>query len=430
MPARTLKSDAARREIPAVLVQTGATGSSLRQRLSRIHRMLRAGWTILSGLPQHFSQKGNGLPSLPHRMHEQGRLLLTSGITPTNYYRYRLYRNGISADEKAMFLGFFDGWRWLLAVNGLKTSVLTSDKLITSRLLHSCGIPHPACLGVFGLPKGFLDRPNPEQTRNEFSEFLSAPNRQNFFLKPIYGGRGFGHISVGQCLKDGSEWELLPRKTSITAADLTTRIVEAREPYLAQERMVPHPGLSCFGSDVLHTIRFITVLDGEVQIAQAAMKIAIGDLPVDNYLKGNALAGINLDSGVLGPGYSVAESGPLMLPRLSNSHPRTNSRIEGQELPLWNETLQVVKQAASCFHLNSVLAWDIAVTEQGPIVIEANSDPDWLLTQVANDEGLLGTALGNYLHRHGHLNKVGAGIGLTAIYQRRLNRAGNRVSAR
>src|SRR3546814_10336592 len=70
-------------------------------------------------------------------------------------------------------------------------------------------------------------------------------------------------------------------------------------PYMAQERMVPHAGLKCFGSDVLHTIRFITVLDGDVQIAQAALRIGLGELPVDNTTKGNAVAGIDLASGTL-----------------------------------------------------------------------------------------------------------------------------------
>ena len=72
----------------------GAIG--VRRIVSRIYRWFRASWTFLTDLPVHFQASGKDLPSLPHRICEQGRLLFSSGITPTNYYRYRLYRR----DEK------------------------------------------------------------------------------------------------------------------------------------------------------------------------------------------------------------------------------------------------------------------------------------------------------------------------------------------
>src|SRR3546814_4625106 len=81
--------------------------------LSHGHRWLRAAGGLIQGVPQHASQRGPDLPSLAYRLWDQGRLLLVSGITPTNYYRYRLFRPERSNDEKALFLGYFDGWRWL-----------------------------------------------------------------------------------------------------------------------------------------------------------------------------------------------------------------------------------------------------------------------------------------------------------------------------
>src|SRR3546814_10814084 len=119
-------------------------------------------------------------------------------------------------------------------------------------------------------------------------------------------------------------------------------------PYMAQERMVPHAGLKCFGSDVLHTIRFITVLDGDVQIAQAALRIGLGELPVDNTTKGNAVAGIDLASGTLRTAVALRDPARPGVPRKVARHPLIGVQIGGQPIPLWEETVAMLKRAAAC----------------------------------------------------------------------------------
>lgn len=389
-------------------------------------RCSRALWAFIKSLPQHVGQKGDHLPSLPWRMIEQGRLLFVSGLTPTNYYRYRLYRKDMSFEAKAMFLGFFEGWRWQVAVNRSDAGLIVFDKILCSRFLDACGVPQPRCLGVFGLPGGPLDSSAAERAGLEFDHFIieSAKQAQGFFLKPVYGRAGRGHISVGPRTTGSGGWQLLPRKEPVTPDELRAKLVSARIPYMAQERMVPHPDLACFGTDVLHTIRMITILDGDVQIAQAALKIGCGQTPMDNTLKGNIVAGVHLASGILRPGFAMDKSGGIAVPRPVDFHPLTGARIAGHQLPLWNETLQMLKGAARHFHLLSMLAWDVAITNRGPVVIEANTNPDLFLTQMANEEGLLATPLGSFLHRHQLLDRVGVGLGLTAVYERMLRHKG------
>jgi hypothetical protein len=167
---------------------------------------------------------------------EQGRLLFSSGLTANNYYSYRLYRNDLTAEQKALFLGFFEGWRWQVAVNQQDASILVFDKLVFSRLMESWAIPQPRCLGVFGLPNGLQDESGPSRLRMEFERFLSEPDRENFFLKPIQGRGGSGNISVGACIRPGEEWELLPSRRRVTAAELIEEIAEAGLPYMAHSR--------------------------------------------------------------------------------------------------------------------------------------------------------------------------------------------------
>src|SRR3546814_9409770 len=70
--------------------------------------------------------------------------------------------------DKALFLGFFEGWRWQMAVNRPDSTYLVFDKLIFSRYLRDCGIPQPACLGTFGVPRGFADGTAGARARSDF----------------------------------------------------------------------------------------------------------------------------------------------------------------------------------------------------------------------------------------------------------------------
>jgi fructose 1,6-bisphosphatase len=54
-----------------------------------------------------------------------------------------------------------------------------------------------------------------------------------------------------------------------------------------------------------------------------------------------------------------------------------------------------------------VLAWDVALTPEGPVMLEANDiwDPD--AVQSGPDRA---TSLADYLRRHGHMKLVGLGL--------------------
>ena len=385
---------------------------------SRAYRWLRAAWTIFYGLRQHARQKGADLPSLPRRIVEQARLLILSGITPTNYYRFRLYRRDMPAARKAMFIGFFEGWRWQDAVNDPEFAIVVFDKYVFSQLLHSWEIPQPRCLGVFGLPDGAAGQSCAAKLAPEFRRFLAEQQPEQFFLKPVSGRGGTGSFSVGRRFDGGRQWELPPQGERVTLDDLVQRVAGQDVPFMAQERLFPHPDLGrAFGAEVLHTIRVMTVLDGDVKVAHATLKIGLGVLPVDNTMKGNAIAGIDVASGVVGPARVFRDLQGMTAPELLERHPLTGIRFEGQQIPQWEEALAMVKQAAARFYPLALLAWDIAITTRGPVVVEANTRANIALTQLANDEGLLLTPLGDYLYRRGDLKKLGVGIGLTEIYE-------------
>ena len=68
-------------------------------------------------------------------------------------------------------------------------------------------------------------------------------------------------------------------------------------------------------------------------------------------------------------------------------HPVTSVQISGFQLPFWKESLDLALRAHQAFSPLHTLGWDVGITEQGPILIEANSMYDIDLLQIAFDRG-------------------------------------------
>jgi hypothetical protein len=56
----------------------------------------------------------------------------------------------------------------------------------------------------------------------------------------------------------------------------------------------------------------------------------------------------------------------------SEIHPVTGVRINGFVVPFWKETIEMITKAALLDARNRSVGWDIAITSQGPELIEGN----------------------------------------------------------
>jgi hypothetical protein len=92
----------------------------------------------------------------------------------------------------------------------------------------------------------------------------------------------------------------------------------------------------------------------------------VGNAGVDNYHAGGFASPIDIATGRVGPG--IAKDGFERV----GAHPESGVRFEGMTLPFWDETLALVKRVAPFFYDLRTLGWDIAITNSGPMIIEAN----------------------------------------------------------
>ena len=103
------------------------------------------------------------------------------------------------------------------------------------------------------------------------------------------------------------------------------------------------------------------------------LKIPAPGAVVDNFRNGkfgNRLASIDIDTGRLAVVSGRIAGSAFVQPFATD--PSSGIRLEGFQLPLWQEALASLRSASDAFPELPALAWDMALTDAGPLMIEAN----------------------------------------------------------
>lgn len=62
-------------------------------------------------------------------------------------------------------------------------------------------------------------------------------------------------------------------------------------------------------------------------------------------------------------------------------HPVTGVQFKGFQVPFWQETVEMMKKVVPQAYYISNIGWDVAITENGPVLVEANTIPGFNTAQ-------------------------------------------------
>ena len=137
-----------------------------------------------------------------------------------------------------------------------------------------------------------------------------------------------------------------------------------------------HPEMCKYSECSVNTIRVVTIrcLDN-VNILYAAMRMGGGNSVVDNFHAGGILSIVDVDTGCLITDGFDMYGNPFVV------HPVTNEKVMGFKIPYWKEVIKLVQKASVIVDGIGYVGWDIAITDNGPILIEGNTSPGSLVLQ-------------------------------------------------
>lgn len=140
---------------------------------------------------------------------------------------------------------------------------------------------------------------------------------------------------------------------------------------IAEDFVSQHTKLQNLSPNSLNTIRFVTQVTKErnVEIIGAMLRMGIHK-ETDNLSSGGIACNIDIHTGKI---CSNGVSFDITLPDFE-THPVSSQPLFGYEIPFWPEVIEMCKAAALLNTDNKSIGWDVAITNTGPLLVEANND--------------------------------------------------------
>ena len=313
---------------------------------------------------------------------------LRHGLDAESYYRFWLFRperrrradKYIQQHEAGLI------YRVLAVREAMDDFYLTHDKRRFERWCHEQAIPTVPVLAEFD--DGAL-----------VPESLSAPlPAEDLFSKPIdsYGGEG-----ARRWMYSGSSvWRATDGESYTPSALLDALAAQSRGGGVMLQRCVENdPAVAHLSSGALCTARIVTIRppDGEPELVCAVYRMATGGHSTDNFSIAGLAAAVDLETGRLGP---AVRSDPRVIVAPVTEHPDTGATIAGTLLPGWQDAKALALTAHRRLPAIACVGWDVALTPEGPMLIESNYAPGARLAQAPSGIPLGDTNFMCYLDAH------------------------------
>lgn len=205
----------------------------------------------------------------------------------------------------------------------------------------------------------------PEYGIDKLKQFLEK--NKEFMIKPIDG--------LG-----GADVKKMSRKEVKSINKFYEYLKENR--MFLEELIKQHKQMNLLCNTSVNTIRIMTFANnGKSEILYAALRVGNGIYEVDNFHKGGMGVSINTKEGKL-----VGNAIDKDLNEFKK-HPKTGIYFNKFEIPYWKETKKMVLDVSLVNQNIKVVGWDVAITKNGPVLVEGNRRPGFDLVQVLSKKG-------------------------------------------
>ena len=264
------------------------------------------------------------------------------GASPNNYNKFDFYR--IDATKRATYVTNRISNRMIQKYNHPDYRPLFEDKDVFAEKFSD----------VFR--RDWLLFPN--CTQQAYKSFVA--NKSRFICKPLDGSQGLGIEVIDGHIP--SYQELVDRLSGNS--------------YILEEYIVQHEALDAYYADAINCIRIITVLkNGKVYPVVANITFSAGH-QIANASFGGITCEIDISTG------EVVTDGGAYGHQLYKNHPCTNVPFKGFVIPYWDKILTMLDDIGSRIPEVGYVGWDVAIAQDGPIVIEGNTSPGYTFFQI------------------------------------------------
>ncbi len=307
-------------------------------------------------------------------------------IDQPEYYAYGLFDPDLTLAQKKQFVGREGSWQINDRLNPAKLTesrVFVADKVMYTALLQQLGLPTTETQGVASQTRSFGNIPALRDPA-ALQDFLRNQARFPLFGKPCEG-RG----SVGSAMLTGIEDGQIVMGNG-HRADLAGFCAEVfadyPEGFIFQTALTQHKVLADVAGMAIGTMRVVTVRETDTpRVLYTVWKIPSPDAMSDNFWQSGSMIAQVDEHGQVG----ACKIGTGLEARMIDTHPVSGARFDSVKVPDWDAVQQVASEAHALFPEFGIIGWDIAITPDGPVIIEANDNPYHALWQLPEGRGIL-----------------------------------------
>lgn len=289
------------------------------------------------------------------------------------FYFVEIHDNELDARGKEFeesFLNWREQKKYLDVLNPRKYYILARNKYITHQMLDALGIKEKSTLYCYYDSEMGESSEVCACTSEDVCKILKSKGVTKFVVKTTESSHG-DNVKVVRKIKyneDLSDAEL----ELYNGDSIKLKKILGTDPLIFEEKIDQAKFISEINPSSVNTFRFMTTLfpNGEARIIACFFKMGRIGKCVDNAGSGgNVDAAVDINKGEINNAIiyrGVRDSSPI------DFHPDSKVRLQGLSIPNWDEICSKVIEFQKKMPFVKAAGWDIAITENGPIVIEVN----------------------------------------------------------
>lgn len=293
-------------------------------------------------------------------------LYRTKGLTREEYHDYEFEKRG--EEFRRSFLGLNEQRHYLDLLNPIKYYSLARNKYLAHKVLESTGV-RKSELYCYYEPEGRVYNSNEiASTVADVCRILKQKGIAQCVIKDTENSHGEGVMVVKaiEYLDDDCKLNYFNGKSAMLSEVL------GKHPLIFESLIKQTEQFSSFNSSSVNTVRFMTTLypNGEAKVIATFIKIGRAGSCVDNAgAGGNVDVCVDVQSGEIK--YAIQYDGWRKITEIEK-HPDSGTQLNGVIIDNWEQIKAEVVRFQQAMPWCKAAGWDIAITDDGPLVIEVN----------------------------------------------------------
>lgn len=313
------------------------------------------------------------------------------------YYSSGCFDPALTSDQKSEFVGEKGSYRLnkkLSPIRSTPTRAFIRNKVLYCALLQRLGFSTPETQAVV-LKNHSYGSIHALRSIKDIEKFFTDVAVYPLFGKPMEGSKSVGSVFIKDIDREVGQL-LFANGQKFSVTDLSKEIFEAFEAgFIFQTAIDQHPEMRRITGDAVGTLRVVTIRkESGVEVLYSLWKIPSPEAMSDNFWQaGSMVAEVDVGTGKV----SKCKKGSGLDAEWIDTHPVNGGVFSGHQIPHWEGTKEIAIEAHKLFPEFGVFGWDIAVTQDGPLIVECNANPFHSLYQLSTGLGILNEGLKPHL---------------------------------